>query len=184
MAPSVDTVERKAPLVMMHGFGCGLGAFSHNYDALHADRELLSFDVLGFGRSSRTQFTPEAETAEIELIDSLENWRQSVGLDKFVLLGHSLGAFLACSYAMKYPARVKHLILVDPWGFSTRPVIQSGAERRIPAWASAVSMFLTHFNPLSALRIAGPIGKAATHLHLATIYFFTAFFRSILGTSN
>ena len=30
----------------------------------------------------------------------------------------------------------------------------------------------------------GPIGKAATHLHLATIYFFTAFFRSILGTSN
>ena len=105
-------------------------------------------------------------------------------MDKFVLLGHSLGAFLACSYAMKYPARVKHLILVDPWGFSTRPVIQSGAERRIPAWASAVSMFLTHFNPLSALRIAGPIGKAATHLHLATIYFFTAFFRSILGTSN
>ena len=94
MASSVDTVERKAPLVMMHGFGCGLGAFSHNYDALHADRELLSFDVLGFGRSSRTQFTPEAETAEIELIDSLENWRQSVGLDKFVLLGHSLGAFL------------------------------------------------------------------------------------------
>ena len=116
MAPSVDTVERKAPLVMMHGFGCGLGAFSHNYDALHADRELLSFDVLGFGRSSRTQFTPEAETAEIELIDSLENWRQSVGLDKFVLLGHSLGAFLACSYAMKYPARAAittNLYLVD-----------------------------------------------------------------------
>ena len=67
---------------------------------------------LGLGGVHGHSLHLSAETAEIELIDSLENWRQSVGLDKFVLLGHSLGAFLACSYAMpKYPARVKHLIL-------------------------------------------------------------------------
>lgn len=158
--PPSDATKSRTPLVMMHGFGCGLGAFSQNFDGLHKDREVLALDVLGFGRSSRTPFTPEAEQAENELVDSLERWRQGIGLDKFVLLGHSFGAFLACSYAMRYPMRVKHLILVDPWGFSTRPAVQSGADRKIPAWASVVGLFLTHFNPLTALRVAGPLGKS------------------------
>ena len=157
MAPERVT-ENRIPLVMIHGFGCGLGAFYRNFDGLHLERQLLALDILGFGRSSRTSFSPDAERAEHELVDSLERWRQVVGLDKFVLLGHSLGAFLACSYAMRYPARVKHLILVDPWGFSTRPIAQSGAERNIPAWASMLGMFLSHFNPFSPVRMAGPAG--------------------------
>lgn len=158
MAPEKVT-ENRTPLVMMHGFGCGLGAFYRNFDGLHAERDLLALDMLGFGRSSRTPFSADAEKVEHELVDSLEKWRQVVGLERFILLGHSLGAFVACSYAMRYPTRVKHLILVDPWGFSSRPMIQSGAERNIPTWASAVGMFMSHFNPFTPVRVVGPAGN-------------------------
>ena len=105
MKADQELSPERLPLVMMHGFGCGLGAFYRNYDELHSERKLLALDVLGFGRSSRVDFTPDADIAEGEFVDSIEKWRQSLGLEKFILLGHSFGAFLACSYAMKHPTR-------------------------------------------------------------------------------
>ena len=105
MEADQEVCPERLPLVMMHGFGCGLGTYYRNYDGLHSERRLLAMDVLGFGRSSRVNFTPDADKAEEEFVDSIERWRQSLGLEKFILLGHSFGAFLACSYAMKYPAR-------------------------------------------------------------------------------
>ena len=40
--------------------------------------------------------------AEMEFVESIEEWRQEMKLDKFILLGHSLGGFLAMSYAIRY----------------------------------------------------------------------------------
>ena len=102
--PSTAAILRH-PLVMVHGFGCGLGAFCKNYDYLHSKRRLFAFDVLGFGRSSRIPFSTDPEIIEDQFVESFEKWRQALSLDKIILLGHSLGAFMSCAYAMKYAAR-------------------------------------------------------------------------------
>lgn len=104
LAP-LDTSSTTPPLVMVHGFGCGLGCFYRNFDTLASNRRLFAFDVLGFGRSSRVSFGTDPETVEEEFVESIEKWRQSMGLDKMILLGHSLGAFMSCAYAMRYPER-------------------------------------------------------------------------------
>ena len=157
----------KVPLVMLHGFGAGLLQFYKNFDALHADRWLHAMDLPGFARSSRVTFTPEAEAAESEYVELIEKWREGVGLDKFILLGHSFGAFLACSYAMKYPSRVRHLVLVDPWGFSIKPVTDAVSDSRL---ASLISTFATRVNPLTPIRAAGPLGMCASVLTAHTPY--------------
>lgn len=122
------------------------------------------FDVLcktfnscypGFGRSSRPVFSNEAQIAESQLVRSIEEWRREMQLEKFVLLGHSMGGFLAASYSMQYPERIKHLILADPWGFPERPVERIS---RAPMWVKVIAYIMEPLNPLWPVRVAGPFG--------------------------
>ncbi|MXQ98555.1 hypothetical protein E5288_WYG008108 [Bos mutus] len=122
-----------------------------------SERPVYAFDLLGFGRSSRPRFDSDAEEVENQFVESIEEWRCALGLDKMILLGHNLGGFLAAGYSLKYPSRVSHLILVEPWGFSERPDL-ADQERPIPVWIRALGAALTPFNPLAGLRIAGPFG--------------------------
>ncbi|XP_026107360.1 protein ABHD4-like isoform X1 [Carassius auratus] len=157
----------KTPLVMVHGFGGGVGLWIRNLDTLSCSRPVYAFDLLGFGRSSRPSFPSDASLAEEQFITSIEQWRQSLGLERMILLGHSLGGYLATSYTIQYPERVSHLILVDAWGFPERPQPQlqgsggQGSEvKRVspPRWVKALVSLFSFFNPLAVIRAAGPWG--------------------------
>lgn len=149
----------KTPLVLVHGFGAGSGLWAMNVDELAKRQSVYAIDVLGFGRSSRPQFPSDAAEAEGDFVEAIEQWRKEVGLSKFILLGHSLGGFIACSYALKYPEHVRHLILADPWGLNEKP--PPGEEPFVvPRWAKVVAAMLSPFNPLSAIRAAGPYGMS------------------------
>uniref|UniRef100_A0A3Q3WND2 (Lyso)-N-acylphosphatidylethanolamine lipase n=1 Tax=Mola mola TaxID=94237 RepID=A0A3Q3WND2_MOLML len=159
------TVTNYTPLVMVHGFGGGVGLWIRNLEPLSRWRSIYAFDLLGFGRSSRPNFPSDAAKAEEQFVDSIEQWRQSVGLENMILLGHSLGGYLATSYAIQYPSRVSHLILVDPWGFPERspPQTQEGqgaevVKRPIPRWVKTIAAMVSLFNPLAVIRAAGPWG--------------------------
>ncbi|XP_030629756.1 (Lyso)-N-acylphosphatidylethanolamine lipase isoform X2 [Chanos chanos] len=159
--------QARTPLVMVHGFGGGVGLWIHNLDALSCSRTVHAFDLLGFGRSSRPLFSTDGTLAEEQFVSSIEQWREVLGLDRMILLGHSLGGYLATSYAIQYPERVSHLILVDPWGFPERPKPQPEASEdkgsatkrpTIPRWVKAVASVAGYFNPLAIIRAAGPWG--------------------------
>lgn len=61
----------------------------------------------------------DVDIAETFFVDSLEAWRKAKKLDRFTLIGHSLGGYLSCCYAMKYPERVEKLVLLSPVGLET-----------------------------------------------------------------
>ncbi|KAG9486989.1 (Lyso)-N-acylphosphatidylethanolamine lipase [Eleutherodactylus coqui] len=147
----------KTPLVMVHGFGGGVGLWIQNVDHLSTRRTLHAIDLLGFGRSSRPSFPSDPEGAEEQFVSSIEQWREEMGIGDMILLGHSLGGFLATSYSIKYPERVKHLVLVDPWGFPAPPTDPS-EMRSPPTWVKAVAAVFGRSNPLAVVRAAGPWG--------------------------
>ncbi|KAJ4294890.1 hypothetical protein N0V88_005129 [Collariella sp. IMI 366227] len=117
-------------LVMVHGYGAGLGFFYKNFEPLSRAQgwRLYALDMLGMGNSSRPPFKvhakdPKEKIAEAEswFIDALEEWRKVRNIEKFTLLGHSLGGYLAVSYALKYPGRLNKLILASPVGIPEDP---------------------------------------------------------------
>jgi abhydrolase domain-containing protein 4 len=107
----MNTTSSNVPIVLLHGFGAGLGFWVLNLDAFAADRPLFAMDLLGYGRSSRSKFSKDAEVIENQYVETVEKWREQMSIEKMILLGHSFGGFLSTSYAMKYPDRVEHLIL-------------------------------------------------------------------------
>ncbi|XP_026762946.1 1-acylglycerol-3-phosphate O-acyltransferase ABHD5 isoform X2 [Galleria mellonella] len=155
---SLNDESSKTPLVLLHGMGAGLALWCPNLDALAATRPVYAIDVLGFGRSSRPKFSDDAEKAETQWVESVEEWRREVHLGEIILLGHSLGGYIATAYAMKYPERVRHLILADPWGFTEKPS-NVYEKYQVPFWVRAVATAVQPFNPLWAVRAAGPAGK-------------------------
>lgn len=129
---SVERVGEKVEdnLVMLHGYGAGLGFFYKNFEGLsrNAGWKLWALDLLGMGRSSRPPFVVRAKDqkgkiteAENWFIDALEEWRKQRKIEKFTLLGHSLGGYLAVAYALKYPGHLNKLILASPVGIPEDP---------------------------------------------------------------
>lgn len=117
-------------LVMLHGYGAGLGFFFKNFEPLSRvpGWRLFALDMLGMGNSSRPAFRihakdPKEKIAEAEgwFVDALEEWRKIRNIEKFTLMGHSMGGYLAVSYALKYPGRLNKLILASPVGIPEDP---------------------------------------------------------------
>jgi proline iminopeptidase len=102
------------PLVVVHG---GPGA-SHDYFLpyllpLARTNKLVFIDERGSGRSQKLE---DAGGYTVEnMVEDLEGVRQSLGLGKVSLLGHSYGGALAQAYALKYQQNLTHLILGSTW---------------------------------------------------------------------
>ena len=108
--------SKNKPIVLVHGFCGGIGFWINNLDFLAQNHPVYAFDLLGFGRSSRSYFSEDPWEAEMQFVDSIEKWRKQMNLKEFILMGHSFGGFLSMSYAIKYPKNVSSRVMIDSWG--------------------------------------------------------------------
>ncbi|KAJ8104278.1 Alpha/Beta hydrolase protein [Lipomyces tetrasporus] len=131
-------------LVVLHGYGAGLAFFYRNFDGLSQlpGWRLHALDLLGYGRSSRPKFKIRAKdkheavhASENWFIDSLEEWREKKGIEKFTLMAHSMGGYIGVAYALRHPERIKKLILVSPAGVPRDPWIVHEDEAHPPSSA-------------------------------------------------
>ena len=72
--------------------------------------QVIRYDSRGTGSSDRTAQDFSLETMMLDL-DAVVN---QLGLDRFALHGHFVGAQPAVAYAVRQPERVSHLVLRDP----------------------------------------------------------------------
>jgi proline iminopeptidase len=106
-------IGRGTAIIVLHGGP----DFDHSYLLPEMDRlsdrfHLIYYDQRGRGQSA-DGVKPEDVTLASDIAD-IEKVRQYYHLDSVVLLGHSWGTVLALEYALHYPGRVSHLILMNP----------------------------------------------------------------------
>lgn len=103
--------EEKA-ILCIHGITANCRCWDVIADALSPSHRVLAMDLRGRGLSGApsTGYSMEHHCRDIlAVLDDL-------GLERVVLMGHSLGAFISLMFGAKHPERVDRIILVDGGG--------------------------------------------------------------------
>ena len=109
---SVREAGKGAPVIALHG-GPGFGDYlPPDLEPLTSSFRLMSYDQRGSGQS--TVVTDPALLTAPAFVADLDRVRESSGIARVTLLGHSWGAGLAALYAIAHPDRIERLLLVDP----------------------------------------------------------------------
>lgn len=98
-------------VLLLHGIGSGAGSWELLSTLLMQRVRVIAWDAPGYGDSDALA---EAQPSAKDYAYALHGLVNVLGLHKFVLVGHSLGAMMAAAYAAAYPQRVHVLLLADP----------------------------------------------------------------------
>ena len=120
-----------SPVILTHGLAASL----HDWDDLLPELAQSGYagyalDLLGHGDSYKPaharDYTFEA------VFEHFSAWIDSLTLaDSLIFIGHSLGGGLSLQYALRYPERVRALVLVNPfYGIHQLPPLMRLAFRR------------------------------------------------------
>jgi len=106
--PSITTT------VFVHGFGDAGAGWTQVATALAHDRSVVVLDLPGHGRSA-----PQTGPLSFELLlTGLDSLLESIE-GPIVLVGNSLGGWLAATWSLEHPERIQRLVLVNNAGFRT-----------------------------------------------------------------
>ncbi|GII58706.1 carboxylesterase [Planotetraspora thailandica] len=100
------------PLVLLHGGGATSAVWFANVGRLSLAHRVYAVDVIGSPGRSVADGRPLADVAG--LMDWLDTLLGALGFGDVDLCGHSYGGWLALTYALHAPGRVRRLALVDP----------------------------------------------------------------------
>lgn len=119
------------PLVLLHGIGSGAASWVQQFEVLGETRCVLAWDAPGYGASTPVEADSPAAG---DYATVLKEWLDALGIERCVLLGHSLGAIVAGAFAMTNPQRVAGLLLLSPaggYGASPADVRESKRNQRL-----------------------------------------------------
>lgn len=97
-------------LLFVPGWCCDRTAFQPQFDHFARTHGVTALDLRGCGRSD----CPDSGYAIPDFADDLARFCAEIGIDKPVVVGHSLGGMIGVELAARYPSVPRALILVDP----------------------------------------------------------------------
>jgi pimeloyl-ACP methyl ester carboxylesterase len=106
--------EGAPALLLLHGFGSSLQAWDDWSVKLEQKYRVIRLDLPGFGL---TGASPANDYSEEKDLATLTHFADKLGLEKFSVMGHSMGGKMAWSLAASQPERVQALVLMAPDGF-------------------------------------------------------------------
>ena len=150
-------------IVFLHGSQSDSNQWVSVMERLATQYRCFAPDLLGFGDSERPNRLHYSINLEVEC---LAEYMEALSLESVYLVGHSLGAWVAASYALKHMEKVVALVLLAPEG------VRAEAEQKTPMgrrWLTLVMPIiyrvLRSLYPLAAaLRLRKPMERSLEKL--------------------
>lgn len=123
-----------APILLLHGWTCDHLDWSWQQPFFQSlGFQTIAIDHRGHGRSA---VLPGNDYGPETLADDVAALLSHLGIDNAIAVGHSLGTAIASALAVRHPARVKALVLVDPiyylFGEQLEPFVQFISQPNSP----------------------------------------------------
>jgi pimeloyl-ACP methyl ester carboxylesterase len=114
---AVDDGGSGDAVVLVHSLAGNSGHWSGQLEHLRKRRRGVALDLRGHGRSEAPRNGGYSMEAQAEDVGAVAD---ALGLERFALVGHSMGGGVALAYAGAHPERVTHLLVADPIGDGTQ----------------------------------------------------------------
>ena len=143
------------PVVLLHGITGHARVWDHLAERLVPGRRVLALDQRGHGDS---EAAPDDDYRVATMADDVAAFAGSLQLDRFALLGHSMGGRIAIQYAAAHAGRLERLIIVDIGpdielaGLQRVRTMMSQSPERIESEEWAVE-YIRRANPLQDLEL-------------------------------
>ena len=96
------------PIAFVHGFPLSRKAWQKQLDGLRGSYRVIAPDLRGLGENDAVTGT----TTMTQFADDIHALLQQVKTGPVVLVGHSMGGYVALAFARKYPEMLRGLVLV------------------------------------------------------------------------
>lgn len=100
------------PILCIHGLTANSRCWDTIANRLSPSHQVIAMDLRGRGLSDK----PDSGYSALQHCQDIKCLLDDLGLKKVILMGHSLGAFIAANFAAMHPERVEKMILVDGGG--------------------------------------------------------------------
>ena len=121
------------PVVFVHGFPTSGHLWGDVVPLMPPGHRLVVLDLLGFGRSDRPMRRAMDVRAHADRVVAVLD---ELNIKAACIVGHGVGGGIAQSIAVRHPARVSHLCLVDSVAFSQWPTLLARLGRALAPAAS------------------------------------------------
>jgi pimeloyl-ACP methyl ester carboxylesterase len=110
--------KQNPPLLLIHAASMGAHSWLENLPAIQEHYRIYSIDNIGEGNKSQLQDALVYPQNGKEIADLYAVIADSLGVESSTVFGSSNGGFIALSYGLHYPERVKSILLFGPMGLT------------------------------------------------------------------
>jgi esterase len=118
----------RPPVLFLHGGGLNAHTWDLVCASLKPERHCVALDQRGHGES---EWSPQMDYTTESQVGDLEAFVDTLGLERFVLVGMSLGGVNAMAWAGRHSRRLAGLVVVD-----VGPEVRTAGVRKIAAFTS------------------------------------------------
>jgi pimeloyl-ACP methyl ester carboxylesterase len=146
----VEWSQQGVPMLLLHGYSNEAHIWDDFVPVVSSHYRVLALDLRGHGDSD---WHPEGAYTYDDHVEDVEAIIEALGIDRIVVVGHSLGGRIAMLYGGRNPDRLAGLVIVDSApeldARGTLRISMEAAENQDPSFRSLAEFeqFLVHLYP-------------------------------------